>query len=915
MPGPEERKQEQREMKDSADLERFEELSRQARERDYAELEEHRQLLDETEQRFQAKRREYRAKVEKLENDLGMKYEDITLMYDIANKYLLGEYDNVIRLKDKNHPYYPIAEKLQKSTATDEEKKRLFWEEVLKLAREREPWLENRQTEDIVKCIDIRLPDAPEDGGTVGEKELYAYNRELLNRTDSLAQAALELRRILIQRKEALEKERENEDEDAPEIEKTPAEKLLDDFWSLFNDIDYETVRKRGDKTEELLKMLSPEEDGTLTPTDRLLDLYTDYLIEAHDAKDDPSRIVPTKEEADILNKIRRFNTAMVRLADMQDEKNNGGLVIPSPDKETENGKKIHRVNAAGREPVLDDENAHFSQVKYNLFAEGPRADDVKQGNLGDCYFLAALSAIAAQDPSMIRNAMRDNKDGTVTVRFYNEALEPVYVTVDKTIPMKNGTDLYASGGKEALWVKIMEKAYVQSGLDNGKLKKAEAGTFKGKYKTIEGGTVFDAVSMLLGQKQGIVTGAHKYLSLTSKSGTGDYTDKEREYAAALQEALSHGQIVTAGNLGRTVFLGTSVDKEREKIGGMSLEDAGLMTFHAYSVTGIEEKNGKYYVTVRNPHAKRGVNSAENGERLVVGREAAQGYSRLELRDFSSYFPYVTVNTVDVSVPCRQRLAESSAMVRYYGDAVRRIAESLTASDSPMLHFQNSAYFRKFRDSAVRLNGLMQSEKPDAEKLIKGLDSLFRTAKAYENYCDNDKKLSVFKDSRRAFVRYQASKIADELKNVYDQNKDKTLKDKWKEFSYSAAENKADVPATCERLRKTFRTMADSIAERMMSRTGDLSQAKTRKKLYEFLNIFADEGNMEKLRKDAEAMNEDKRYDFLQKNARAFCTSDFVSRHAREIRQSMRLDGYVLSNPRLESLLGNPQEMENPVLQ
>ena len=108
--------------------------------------------------------------------------------------------------------------------------------------------------------------------------------------------------------------------------------------------------------------------------------------------------------------------------------------------------------------------------------------------------------------------------------------------------------------------------------------------------------------------------------------------------------------------------------------------------------------------------------------------------------------------------------------------------------------------------------------------------------------------------------------------------------------------------------------MSDGMAERLKSRTGDLGQAETRKKLYAFLNIFAEEDNTDKLRKDAEKMSEDKRYDFLQKNARAFCTSDFITRHASAIRQAMRLDGYALSNPKLISMLGKAQGKENPVI-
>lgn len=121
------------------------------------------------------------------------------------------------------------------------------------------------------------------------------------------------------------------------------------------------------------------------------------------------------------------------------------------------------------------DEQKH---VKFNaandepLFPHEPCANDVSQGYLGDCYFVASLSGIADKYPEKIRNMMHDNEDGTVTVKFYQmvpgrdgvDKYVPLFVTVDKTVPtdVHSGDDRYAA---HSLWVQVFERAYAASGL------------------------------------------------------------------------------------------------------------------------------------------------------------------------------------------------------------------------------------------------------------------------------------------------------------------------------------------------------------------------------------------------------------------------------------------------------------------
>jgi hypothetical protein len=121
--------------------------------------------------------------------------------------------------------------------------------------------------------------------------------------------------------------------------------------------------------------------------------------------------------------------------------------------------------------PVAEGKNGELYSYRFangSLFVGGVSYTDIVQGNVGDCYYLAALGSAAARSPSSIQNMFIDNGDGTYTVRFYNSGTAE-YATVDRYLPVDgSGRLVFASTGKlvadngNELWVALAEKAYAQ---------------------------------------------------------------------------------------------------------------------------------------------------------------------------------------------------------------------------------------------------------------------------------------------------------------------------------------------------------------------------------------------------------------------------------------------------------------------
>ncbi len=123
----------------------------------------------------------------------------------------------------------------------------------------------------------------------------------------------------------------------------------------------------------------------------------------------------------------------------------------------TDSGTKVRFNNVVG------NGNTQGSNPLFG--SAGPRMTDVAQGNLGDCWLLAGLSAIGLDSPHTLRQNVVDFDDGTYGVRLGNN-----FYRVDNELPVWNASLSNAAtsnnlrfahlGAQNSMWVAIIEKAF-----------------------------------------------------------------------------------------------------------------------------------------------------------------------------------------------------------------------------------------------------------------------------------------------------------------------------------------------------------------------------------------------------------------------------------------------------------------------
>lgn len=130
--------------------------------------------------------------------------------------------------------------------------------------------------------------------------------------------------------------------------------------------------------------------------------------------------------------------------------------------------------------PSLND-----NEGKLQVFFKDISPKDIKQGLLGDCYFLSVLSVLS-EKPNRIRNLFLNDKQnnlGVYGLRICKNG-EWKEVVVDDFIPCFQGDPAFSKADGNELWVILLEKAWAKL---HGSYERIEAGFAENVLRDLTG--------------------------------------------------------------------------------------------------------------------------------------------------------------------------------------------------------------------------------------------------------------------------------------------------------------------------------------------------------------------------------------------------------------------------------------------
>ncbi len=250
------------------------------------------------------------------------------------------------------------------------------------------------------------------------------------------------------------------------------------------------------------------------------------------------------------------------------------------------------------------------------LFAHEPTVNDLRQGKISNCWMVSGTSAVINYDPNIIKDCMRDNGDGTVTVRLYKAGKDgptPMYVRVTKEVPkLVTGGSIQTSG---ALWMQILEKAAAFIGYKSATEQDENAGYdalwHGGQRHWIYAltGRMWDSIIyMPMGNVivedavlKGKVDGFSEQ-NLKGQSGNDQHL-KNDQFKAELFNQLCH-----ARENGKVFTYGSKYS-----------DTPGMATGHAYTVVSAGQEGEERFVILRNPYANRNAQYRDDGSLYQTG--------------------------------------------------------------------------------------------------------------------------------------------------------------------------------------------------------------------------------------------------------------------------------------------------------
>lgn len=220
--------------------------------------------------------------------------------------------------------------------------------------------------------------------------------------------------------------------------------------------------------------------------------------------------------------------------------------------------------------PLAADQVAEWRRAGEEcvLYEGSATPQDVKQGALGDCYFLSAIAVLGnTRIEALFIDEKPDPKCGAYLIKFIIED-EETYIIIDTQFPVNSeGSWAFAASITETeIWPMCLEKAYAK---------------VYGSYDAITAGKVHFALADLTG-------GSPEEIKLeTIKNNPTSFWNKFLSF-----KKLNY--LMGAG----------SPENDR---GDSAVSQSGIVQGHAYAILDVVEFEKERLVQLKNPHGQHGV--------------------------------------------------------------------------------------------------------------------------------------------------------------------------------------------------------------------------------------------------------------------------------------------------------------------